>query len=109
MGTTVSFPGGFASPSFPAVLGSGFFGFGVGGKTWWVNSAKGQNSHGKGLTKDAPFKTLAYAFSSASPKSGDLIVVMEGHTEDITAAASINANIAGVTVLGLGIHTTRPT
>src|SRR3990167_9299385 len=39
----------------------------------------------------------------------DVIFVVNGHTETITAAAGINANKTGITIIGLGSGRNRPT
>lgn len=80
------------------------------GNVWWVSSTRGANGN-KG-TRDKPFGTLAYAVASANSKvvanNGDVIMVMPGHAETISAAAGIPQNVAGVSVIGLGTGTTRP-
>src|SRR5574341_1151103 len=81
------------------------------GDVWFVDSAASgagaTTAHGR--TPDAPFSTLAYAFSSALPGSGDVIYVMPGHAETVNAAGDITMNVAGVTVIGLGQGSARPT
>lgn len=78
------------------------------GKIWWVNSVTGQDANGKGKDPSSPFATIAYAFSSGVLASGDYVMVQPGHTETIVAAAGINCNVAGVTVIGLGNRGSRP-
>ncbi len=62
-----------------------------------------------GTTPDTPFATLAYAYSSDRVAAGDTVYVMPGHTETIAGAGSVTADIAGVTVIGLGEGALRPT
>lgn len=83
----------------------------VPGDVWFVDSAASGagDAAGKGRTPDAPFATLAYAFSSDSVDSGDVVYVMPGHTETVNAAGDITMDIAGVTVVGLGRGSSRPT
>lgn len=83
----------------------------VPGDVWFVDSAAtsagATTSHGR--TPDLPFSTLAYAFSSDLVGSGDVVYVMPGHAEDVDAAGDITMDIAGVTVIGLGSGSVRPT
>ncbi len=79
------------------------------GKVWFVNSASGTNAAGYGMTPDSPFDTLGYAYSSDAVAAGDTVYVMPGHTETIGSAGAVTADIAGVTVIGLGRGAARPT
>jgi len=83
----------------------------VPGDVWFVDAAAtgagATTSYGR--TPDAPFSTLAYAFSSDLVGSGDVVYVMPGHTETIDAAGDITMDIAGVRVVGLGRGSSRPT
>lgn len=77
-----------------------------GGNVFWVNSATGGNGN-KG-TRDRPFATLDYAIGRCSANNGDVIMLAPNHAETITGAAGIAADVAGITVLGLGIGNQRP-
>lgn len=82
--------------SFPFTTGDVFFvhASGVaGGPGWAVENA---------------FTTVDAAVGAAQADHGDLIVVCEGHTETVTAAAGIALDVAGVKVLGLGEGRRRP-
>jgi hypothetical protein len=81
----------------------------VPGKVWFVNSATGSDTSGAGQSPDSPFDSLAYAYSSDVLSSGDVVYVMPGHTESITGAGTVTADIAGTTVIGLGTGASRPT
>lgn len=76
---------------------------------WFVNSATGTNGTGHGRNPDAPLASIAYAFSSDLVESGDVVYVMPGHAESVVAAAGIDADIAGVKVVGIGSGTLKPT
>jgi len=54
-----------------------------------------------GITIDA---VIGYTTASR----GDVILVAPGHTESITAAAGIALDVAGVSVIGLGVGNNRP-
>jgi hypothetical protein len=83
----------------------------VPGDVFFVDSAATNagdtTSHGR--SPDKPFATLAYAFSSDLVDSGDVVYVMPGHAETVNAAGDITMDIAGVTVVGLGRGSSRPT
>lgn len=55
-----------------------------------------------------PFATLDYAISQCAANRGDVIFVRPNHTETISAADSIDFDVAGISVIGLGNGTDRP-
>ena len=106
MGLT-NFPNGVTSFGIPvlpvpgeeALAGNVFF---VGSST--ANAS--DNAQGSGNFA-YPFKTINYAISQCTANNGDVIYVLPGHTESLTATATITANKAGVTIKGLGYGTNR--
>ena len=87
------------------------------GKVFWVNSSAvyaagqavaGNNTVNSG-TYTKPFATIAYAVTRCLAGRGDIIAVMPGHAESITAAAGIALNVSGVCIIGTGAGTLRPT
>lgn len=86
------------------------------GKVFWVNGgtvladgAKSGSNANKGSYLQ-PFATVAYAVSRCTSGRGDIIMIMPGHTEAIAGAAGIAfTSITGVTVVGLGRGSARPT
>jgi hypothetical protein len=72
-----------------------------------VNSVVGSNGYPG--TWDQPFATLAFAAAYPNLAIGDTIVLMEGHSEAVTAAAGIALATAGVNIVGLGTGTGVPT
>lgn len=54
-----------------------------------------------------PLATLAYALTFTKANRGDIIVILSGHVETITAAVTIAT--AGVTIFGMGVLGSRPT
>jgi hypothetical protein len=100
-GTAGSSPGTFAVPDVADVPGSVYF---------VSSTATGAaDSAANGTTKELPFATLSYAFSSDRVTSGDTVYVMPSHAETVNAAGDITMDIAGVTVIGLGSGSSRPT
>lgn len=78
------------------------------GKVFWVNNSGvlpqggigGSNSNDGTYLR--PFNTIEYAFSRCTANRGDVIAVMPGHIETVTAAAGLEFDVAGVAVVGLG-------
>jgi hypothetical protein len=87
-----------AGPSIPPTSGKYFF----------VNSATGQDSNGKGGSFDTPFDSLAFAVTKCVSNRGDVIVIAAGHSEDITTATYMDVSKNGVTIVGLGSRNLRP-
>lgn len=84
------------------------------GEVFWVNNsgvlAKGGigASDGNPGTYKKPFSTLDYAIGRCTAGRGDVIMLMPGHTETLTAAGDITFDVNGVTVVGLGFGTLQP-
>lgn len=79
------------------------------GKVFWVNNSttlgahqKVGGSNGNPGTYTKPFQTIDYAIGQCTADRGDLIYAMEGHSEDLDAAADIDVDVDGVTIIGLG-------
>ena len=64
------------------------------------------NSHG---TINRPFATLDYAYNQCVANRGDTIYILEGHAETLSSSASFIPDTAGVSIIGLGHGTNRPT
>lgn len=85
------------------------------GKVFWVSNAstiqQGQRggSNGNRGTFDAPFGTLEYALSQCTANRGDIIYIKPGHAESVISATALNFDVAGVSIVGLGTGTKRPT
>ncbi len=94
-------PGGFF-----AVTDRQFF---PSGTVFWVDSNTGTDGAGYGRNPDAPLATLDYAIGLCTANKGDVIFLMPGHAEALTGATSLTMDVAGVTVIGLGSGSLRPT
>lgn len=68
----------------------------------------GTDAAGYGLHPDAPFATIDYAIGRCTASQGDVIFVMPGYTQTLTAAAGIDADIAGISINGLGNGANKP-
>ena len=85
------------------------------GEVFWVNNsttvlAKGAvgGSNGNKGTYTQPFSTIDYAIGKCTASRGDIIAVMPGHAESVSAAGDITCDVAGVAIVGLGHGSARP-
>lgn len=79
------------------------------GNVYYVDSNGGGSTTSGGRSPESAFTTLEAAFNASGLSSGDVIYVLEGHAETISAAAGIDCDVAGVSVIGLGHGARRPT
>jgi len=85
------------------------------GKVFFVNgssvlaSGGTAGSNGNPGTYQRPFATIDYAIGRCTAGRGDIVAVMPGHTETVSAASGIALDVAGVAVIGLGSGSLRPT
>ncbi len=79
------------------------------GAIFFVHSGTGTDGAGYGRNPDAPLATIDYAIGLCTASKGDVIYVMPGHAENLTAADSIDCDVAGVTIVGLGNGNLLPT
>ncbi len=83
------------------------------GKVFWVNNSTVLPEGGIGASDGndgsylRPFLTLDYAIGRCTASRGDIIMVMPGHVEAVTAT-SIAMDVAGVAIVGLGEGDLRP-
>ena len=79
---------------------------------YFVNSVTGADAAGRG-TREAPLATWDYAYTTADgyadPSVGDIIVLMAGHAQTLSAAGAVAIDVAGVEVVGLGQGANVPT
>ncbi len=84
------------------------------GKVFWVNNssvlADGGigGSDGNNGTYTKPWRTIDYAIGRCRAGRGDIIMVMPGHSETVSAAGGITLDVDGVAIVGLGTGTARP-
>lgn len=80
------------------------------GKVLFVNNSHGNASDGNiGESPDRPLSTIATALAKCSANNFDHIICGPGHAETLTSADALILNVAGVTLLGLGRGSNRPT
>jgi hypothetical protein len=83
------------------------------GKVFWVNNSSvvpdgsKSPSNGNQGTYLQAFSSIDYAIGKCKAGRGDIIMVMPGHIEAVTAT-SIAIDVAGVAIIGLGEGALRP-
>lgn len=107
MGLT-AFPHGVSSFGIPQI-GAGAFPYTTTGKVLFVHSGTGSDSPGRGQTPDEPLASIDYAVGLCTANKGDVIYAMPGHTETVSAAGGLDLDVAGVSIIGLGSGSNRPT
>ena len=75
------------------------------GNIFYVDSVTGSNSD-TGTSPVTAVATIDYAIGLCTANNGDVILVLQGHAETVTAA--ITCDVAGVTIIGLGEGNQRP-
>lgn len=86
-------------PNVPFTTGTYFF---VG------STVAGASDNNSGLDPTVPMATVNAAIAKCVASRGDVILLMPGHAETVTAT-SIALNVAGVRIVGLGTGLLRPT
>lgn len=61
------------------------------------------------LPSDLLFTTVDEAIGSCTADRGDVIIVAPNHAENLAAADAIDADVAGISIIGLGNGGARPT
>jgi len=86
------------------------------GEIFWVGNSSSALLDGESTKSDSnkgtffkPFATIDYAIGKCVSGRGDIIIVRPGHTENLSAAAAIAADVAGVAFVGLGRGASVPT
>jgi hypothetical protein len=106
MGLT-NFPNGITSFGIPQI------GTGIpvtGGNYFFVDSGSTGSATGANVgTWDNPYTTLGAAYTAATSANEDVIICKAGHAETISAATGLVMAKVGITVVGLGKGTSRPT
>lgn len=81
------------------------------GNRFYVDSGSstGSDASGYGKSPDSPFATLDYAVGQCTANNGDIIYVMPGHAETVSAAGGLDLDKAGITIIGIGSGSDQPT
>lgn len=78
------------------------------GDYYFVSSTTGAGGN-NGKSPSRAFATIAQASAAATASNGDVVVILPGHVETVSAAAYATLSKAGVTYIGLGTGRNRPT
>ncbi len=78
------------------------------GKDIFVDSVTGADTS-DGLTPDRALATLDAAFALCTADKGYRIIILPNHSETVTGVGGIAHDVAGVSVIGLGRGSQRPT
>lgn len=57
---------------------------------------------------ETPFATIDYAIGKCDSGNGDVIFCLPGHAETLASAGAITADVADISIIGLGKGTSRP-
>lgn len=105
--TLTAFPQGISSFGMPVLGSSGIM---TTGNVFFVDSGAASAADGNAMTDPKkPGATIDAAIGRCTASNGDLIIVMPGHAETISGAGGITADVAGVSIVGLGNGADRPT
>ena len=77
------------------------------GSVYYVDSGSGAAAN-TGDASDEALITIDAAINKCTASKGDIIYVMPGHAETVSGAAGIAADVAGISIIGLGRGTDRP-
>lgn len=73
------------------------------------NHSAALDAVGYGQSPSQPFATLDFAIGQMTASNNDVIYLMPGHTETLTTVDAVDIDVKGVSVIGLGNGTDRPT
>ncbi len=81
------------------------------GNIFFVDSGDSDagDSAGKGTTPDIPFSTWDYAVGNCTASQGDVVFLLPGQTDTVSAAGGLDLDVAGTTYIGVGNGTVTPT
>src|SRR3989304_7620664 len=95
----------FGVPVLPGIGGNIYT-----GNVYFVSSTSTTRSDSPSAgTKDAPFASLDYAVGRCTASNGDVIIAMPGHIETVAADNGLAIDVAGITFIGVGNGSLRPT
>lgn len=107
--TLTPFPNGISSFGVPQI-GSGQIPVTNGNYYFVCNRTNANGSDGnEGTSPDMPLATLDRAINLTEANNGDVIIILPGHAETISSNTALNFDVAGITIIGLGVGSSRPT
>jgi len=106
-----NFPSGLRSKGIPveALGGPGSPMF-TNGDIYFVDSGHtNAATTNAGSNPSYPMSTLDSAIGKTTASNGDVILISPGHVETYSAAAALTLDVAGITIIGMGVGNSRPT
>ena len=103
---TTDFPNGF--PNGVAIRGIPLVGE-YSGNVFFVGPVSQNGANGNKGNYIQPFLTLEYALSRCKADNGDIIFLMPGFTRTQSIAGDLTIAVNGVSIIGLGTGSDRPT
>lgn len=94
-----------------AMISAALFAKGILGTTgtiYYVSSVTGSTNN-SGTSPLKPKATLQQGIDLCADSKADVVILMPGHAESVASAAAIAVNKIGVTIIGMGDGTLRPT
>jgi len=84
---------------------------GIAGRIMYVDNSvtAATDSPSFGVRPSEPFETIDYAIGQCVAGRGDRIIVGPNHAENVSGASGITLAVEGVTIVGTGQGTNRPT
>ena len=78
------------------------------GDVRYVSSVTGATGV-SGLSPNSPLSTIDEAVGLCTADQGDIIVVLPGHAETVSAAGGLDLDVSGITIIGSGSGANQPT
>ena len=107
MGIT-KYPNGVSSFGMPVIPGAEALIPPTSGNVYFVDSVTGSDGN-SGADPDNALATIDTAIGKCTANKGDVIICMPNHAEAVASAGAIAADIAGISIIGLGRGDDRPT
>lgn len=90
--------------AMPAIIDASVFP----GNIFFVDSGDGTDSTGFGSHPDTPFASIDFAVGQCTASQGDVIFVLPGHSETLSAAGALDLDVAGIHIIGVGEGADQP-
>ncbi len=106
-----NFPSGIRSKGIPVEALSGYGGpLFQNGDVYFVDSGHTNTSdNNAGTNPSYPMATLDGAVGKTTASNGDMILIAPGHTETLSSAGALTLDVAGITIVGMGLGAKRAT
>lgn len=106
--TATNFPNGLASYGMPVTPGGTLIPPTTGNFYFVSSGATNKSDNNPGTDVLYPMATIDAAIGRCTASQGDVIIVLPGHAESISGAGAIAADVAGISIIGLGWGNLRP-